>query len=726
MDDYIQQIEASLEKQTRYISNLRNKYEDKEKFSIFFEILKKRFLISRLTSLSDKKDIIYFIFQKEFRRLLDQLYKEYMNFLVGKKEEFEYFLDKFETDVAKYIEYYAQASGDIYLIEVAIRKYYLQKVKDKDINRFLSRLNLIFGVIRKILKKSIADEHISRYLERSLYSKERIDNLGWDSFRKNKKDIWIVDFFEEFEDLFFDWSEISLQENHSNEYVEEPPDAKQIFENVKKQLEKVLTNIDSNDAEVVIDNLNRIESSIKIGKGILRGVFKVEPSKNRSEKVKLPRILNYVGEDIKEKLKSRKEIILNKLEEKKFRGIPADLFRRKMFIKTLDFDKFRERIENFYYNTFEPTVYHKIFESMIRIWPDGDFKNLCKDEARWIGMKAREGAVLSFPDLKLHKKERIHFDFWQIARAVTILVYDIRGSTFMGEKLHSAEKEEGIRKHFQKQLIDIALKYGGFPVKDTGDGGIVLFSKNSHILYMDFNRYRLGDKVPEDFTLKPSLDSPVRAVLCAKDMILEAEKFVKDNLKNYEDWFKEVKERKIEFHGISYDKLPPEFKKIFQIGIGIATGQQGVDISFGINAFGEPDVTGNLVRNANLYSKAKDPNQSVIIADARTIYSFLFSLADFEPITDSGSFKGSDPDNIEKKLVKEIKEWYNGFDGQYRVKKYGVDISRIAAKINGIKGAQIDETHIPEKRVIIKSEKEIFDTKAGKIKIFYQILPEGG
>ncbi len=153
MDDSIQQIEASLEKQTRYISNLRNKYEDKEKFSIFFEILKKRFLISRLTSLSDKKDIIYFIFQKEFRRLLDQLYKEYMNFLVGKKEEFEYFLDKFETDVAKYIEYYAQASGDIYLIEVAIRKYYLQKVKDKDINRFLSRLNLIFGVIRKILKK---------------------------------------------------------------------------------------------------------------------------------------------------------------------------------------------------------------------------------------------------------------------------------------------------------------------------------------------------------------------------------------------------------------------------------------------------------------------------------------------------------------------------------------------------------------------------------------------
>jgi len=725
MDDSIQQIEASLEKQTKYISNLRNKYEDKEKFSILFKIVKKKFLFSRLASLTDKKDIIYFIFQKEFRRFLDQLYKEYINFLAGEKGEFEYFLEKFETKVAKYIDYYAKTNGDIYLTEVAIRKYYLQRIKDKDISRFLRRLNLIFGVIRKILKKSIIDEHISRYLERALYLKERIDNLGWDSFRKNKNDIWVVDFLEEFEDLFFDWSEISLQENHHNEYTEEPPDAKGIYENIKKQLEKVLTNIDSNDAEVVIENLNRIESSIKIGKGILRGAFKVEPSGNKRKKMKLPRILNYVGEDIKEKLKDRKEIVLNKLEEKKLQGIPADLFRRKMFIKTLDFDRFKERIEDFYYNTFEPTVYHKIFESMIRIWPDSDFKNLCKDEARWIGMKTREGSVFSFPDLKLRKKESIHFDFWQVARAVTILVYDIRGSTFMGEKLHSAEKEEGIRKHFQKQLIDIALKYGGFPVKDTGDGGIILFSKNSHILYMDFNRYRLGDKIIKDFTLKPSLDSPVRAALCARDMVLEAEKFVKDNLKNYADWFKEVEERKIEFHGISYDKLPPEFKKIFQIGIGIATGQQGVDISFGINAFGEPDITGNLVRNANLYSKAKDPNQSVIIADTRTIYSFLLSIAEFEPITDLGSFKGSDPDNIEKRLIKEMREWYNGFEGQYRVKKYGVDISRIAAKIKGIKGAGIEETHIPERGVTIKSGQEIFDTKADKIKIFYQILPEG-
>ena len=68
-------------------------------------------------------------------------------------------------------------------------------------------------------------------------------------------------------------------------------------------------------------------------------------------------------------------------------------------------------------------------------------------------------------------------------RVVTVLVYDIRGSSFMTLKLHNAEREQMIIKNFHTTMAKIAKEYGAFLLKDVGDGGVIWFGKNSESSY---------------------------------------------------------------------------------------------------------------------------------------------------------------------------------------------------------------------------------------------------
>lgn len=206
---------------------------------------------------------------------------------------------------------------------------------------------------------------------------------------------------------------------------------------------------------------------------------------------------------------------------------------------------------------------------------------------------------------------------------VSVLVYDIRGSTFMGTKLRNAKRESEIRNYFQESMLAYVGKHGGIPIKDTGDGGIVLFAANSHDLRND-----------QTTELKPG--SVLSAVRSGLEMVQGAKNFVQDNIDKYKDWFRESEERKIDFEGATYATLPPAYQSIFQIGIGIASGSYPREVFLDKNAYGEFDLTGMLVREANFYSKVKAQSKSTIICDDATVYNLLLNVNRFSFLSEAG------------------------------------------------------------------------------------------
>ncbi|MEO0227761.1 MAG: hypothetical protein ABIL70_06925 [candidate division WOR-3 bacterium] len=206
---------------------------------------------------------------------------------------------------------------------------------------------------------------------------------------------------------------------------------------------------------------------------------------------------------------------------------------------------------------------------------------------------------------------------------VSVLVYDIRGSTFMGTKLQDAMRESEIRNLFQETMLAVVEKYGGLPIKDTGDGGIVLFARNNYAI-----------KKNETTALEPG--SALDAVRCGLEMTREAMDFVQENINRYKDWFYEAEERKIDFEGATYATLPPSYQAIFQIGVGIASGEYPREIYLDKNAFGDIDLTGMLVREANFYAKIKAKEKSTVVCDDSTVYNLLLNVEKFSFLSDAG------------------------------------------------------------------------------------------
>lgn len=207
---------------------------------------------------------------------------------------------------------------------------------------------------------------------------------------------------------------------------------------------------------------------------------------------------------------------------------------------------------------------------------------------------------------------------------VSTLIYDIRGSTFMGTKLQDAKRESEIRNYFQESMLANVEKNGGIPIKDTGDGGIVLFAAN---------HYDIKNKK----TMKLAQGSVLPAVRCALEMVQGARSFVKENIYKYKDWFRETEKRKIDFEGATYATLPPAYQSIFQVGIGIASGAYPKEIYLEENAFGELDLTGMLVREANLYSRVKAREKSTVICDDATVYNLLLNVDKFSFFSETGA-----------------------------------------------------------------------------------------
>ncbi|RKZ23482.1 hypothetical protein DRQ18_00520 [bacterium] len=345
-----------------------------------------------------------------------------------------------------------------------------------------------------------------------------------------------------------------------------------------------------------------------------------------------------------------------------------------------DVDKVIESYEKVFSEVLEPIYISSLLKKLVVFWPpEIDEKNprsmiRAVDFAHWAGIDliphgryyrlGTSGKVRpSVDEARISKLEELgEFLRRKFYTQATILVYDIRGSTFMSHRLRNAEKQRMIINLFHSEMLEIAKKKGAFLLKEMGDGGIFWFGANSQEIYASVYkekkieggkmRYLIG--LEEELQFLKDTKSAEKAIECAIEMVRKAEEFVKENYIKYRDWFGEVVEREISHEGINYALLPPEFKALFRVGVGIASGEPGRDFVFGLNSYGDPDLTGLLVNDASIFSTRSDPNQSVIIIDHPTLFNLILNAEKFHLGTPvPARFQA---DYLTKKIVEILKE----------------------------------------------------------------------
>ena len=340
-----------------------------------------------------------------------------------------------------------------------------------------------------------------------------------------------------------------------------------------------------------------------------------------------------------EKISSDKKIFLQHADKEK-RGFSPDIKRVISNYKRV----FKEILE--------PLFIREIINRMIEIWPPYiDFEN---PKSRITGTRkihlvglnllprghfyrfSSKGKTEPTIDSKgLKKRELISTSLRRrFSTVASVLVYDIRGSSFMAHRLRNAKRERAIRNKFQSTMLETSTKSSSFILKDTGDGGIFWFGGNSKKLYRNIYKCReceLGGILrsstafEDEFTLTSHPKSAEMATVVALNLVQTAEKFVRENYMNYRDWFEEITEKEVFHDGITYALLPPKFKSLFRLGVGISSGQPDKDIIFLPNAFGDPDLTGILVDEAALFSSGRSPERSVILIDHCTLINLLLN-----------------------------------------------------------------------------------------------------
>ncbi len=504
-----------------------------------------------------------------------------------------------------------------------------------------------------------------------------------------------------------------------------------IKEKVLEEIKTLMKTIHKFSVERLHEAVSEMEKNIVMGEAKLRGLESGLSSKEhiiKESHIEIPEIIQFFDPALSRKIDDNIEEI-NSLLNKKLQSVPEVFFKRQFLGKKIDFSAIIEWFKKKYEDIFLPTIVELILEEMLKVWPLEGVESEPFEEAHWIGILARKlnpKSVFFIPDVKreLAYPGNILRD-WR--ETVSVMVYDIRGSSIMGEKLQDAKMEDEIRNKFQKQLSEAVRNTGGFLLKDTGDGGIVFFSANSGELYADYHAFLTGSKGhfdQKELVLIPSQDASHRAIQCAKEMIESSEMFVRKNLNRYKDWFKEFEEEGIGFDGITYEKLPPEYKKIFQIGIGITSGKPETDVFLGPNVIGNPDITGSLVRDANTYSKARHPDRSVILIDVPTMSNFLLSLEKFESGVERREIESYAFESRASDLRTEVIQWMRGLQGDYKINDYKISLKRIDYLINPQKSNRGVAVEVLEGSVKIKQGEKFIDEKLGVEKVTYEVILE--
>jgi hypothetical protein len=255
-------------------------------------------------------------------------------------------------------------------------------------------------------------------------------------------------------------------------------------------------------------------------------------------------------------------------------------------------------------------------------------------------------------------------------------------------------------------MLFVAEKFGGIPIKDTGDGGVIFFAKNHY-------------DIKDEKTLRPEHGSTLPAVRCAIEMVQEAKLFVQKNIHRYRDWFREAEEREIDFEGTTYAKLPPLYQSIFQVGIGIASGHYPREVYLDKNAFGEHDLTGMLVREANLYSTVKAKGKSTVICDDATVYNVLLNVDRFTFLSTAGLRIDPVQLNIKQGLEYWIKQrtTRKGFI----LDLYKIFVARFGREIADAENLKIV---LDDNNIVINEGVDVKLSKAERSKMLFEIYAE--
>ncbi|MEJ5307741.1 MAG: hypothetical protein WHT27_05535 [candidate division WOR-3 bacterium] len=303
------------------------------------------------------------------------------------------------------------------------------------------------------------------------------------------------------------------------------------------------------------------------------------------------------------------------------------------------------------------------------------------------------------------------------SKLVSVLVYDIRGSSYMSSKLNNAEKQKFIMKKFQHIINNTIKNNFGLPLKETGDGGIAIFCSNSKEIYRTLFKESVSSKnvlirhsiaTGSDLIIKESSTSSIESLKCSLKLIENAEQFIKDNYMNYREWFFDVHEKKLIHEGIEYALLPPEFKSLFRVGVGIASGIVNRDVNISINAFGDIDIYGVTINEAKILSGGKDPSSSIILIDHFTLFSTILN---------SNYIETKIQENLSQKenYLKNLFDLRKSFLVEnFKIKYYGIYYPLKKNK------DQVIETNVDINDIFIEDNGKIFYNDE-EIKILYQV-----
>jgi len=403
--------------------------------------------------------------------------------------------------------------------------------------------------------------------------------------------------------------------------------------------------------------------------------------------------------------------LLNKFEHKALLGVE------------LDFEAVQQAYHDFAMKTIIPHFLAQcLFDLVQCLPPKGDEPIKVIQDIGNLRVISLQGTnILEVRDRPVQVPKEIVSYVENFRKSITVLVYDIRGSSYMGIKLHDAQKEQKIKYKFAKEMAEIAKKYNAFLLKDTGDGGIVWFAENSGSLYDHLyaesvtgrgTKLRYSIFSGGEFELNPAADSAKRAILCARDMVLKAEEFIKANFMHYREWFAAITERTMEVEGVTYALLPPEFKSLFRIGIGLSTGIPGTDVVIAANSYGDPDLVGPILADAHLYSMERQPGRSVIICDMPTYVNHMLNVETFEYPIQENDFERY------VKRVEETKKTYH----PYVFADYKISVvprgTHVLEEVN--KQKALTDEKIPA--FFIGDDKIIYNEQHLKIKPLFEVL----
>jgi class 3 adenylate cyclase len=735
IEESISSLERRAEEESNYAKRLKSRFGEKTYVTLLKKYLLEVFTPSELDFLGACDSFHYIILSDKLQSELIRGLKSMKDFLAeGEKQHLMTQVDDFTQTLNTIYNEGSKTGISPVLIDFALKRWLKTQMPTKSSIAIHKKVNLSLQFFSKReLRKSTSKRNLIRFTERAVPMTASLSNIKLEDFNSFiEEGNFFCDVCKIFAGYYIEPVKIESQEFDSkdiNEKIRSTQDL--IKENAVKRLEKFLGDVSDLSVKEIRHNTNEIVRYINSGEAKLRALrtqlSKLKDLSGIEERVNIPGIFRYFDPNLTNKIQGNMERSVIGLGDN-LSGAPESFLSRGLLGRKTDFESVINWFIEKYDSIFIPTIVELIFEDIVRIFPESENSSI--EEARWIGLLARRDkppAVFFVPEIEreLSREEILVRDCLD---SVSVMVYDIRGSSLMGEKLMDAEMENRIRKEFQEELIKAVDDSGGFFVKDTGDGGIVLFSEESSDLY--FSKLSLSDgksegkkeKLEEEkFNLKASSDSAIRAIQCARRMISYSDGFVRKNLKRYKEWFKEFDEKGIDFGGITYEHLPPEYRKIFQIGIGIASGKPGEDIYLGRNVLNRLDLTGSLVRRANMYSTVHHPDRSVILIGASTMFSFLLNAGSFKTANAEEKIEKSSYLSLQKKLIEEVVLWMKGLSGNYLVNEHKVALKRIDYLLDG--EADLNPVEVPEESVGVKKGARFFDSKIKEQRVLYEVIP---